>query len=74
MNIEKYFKEPEELKRERNRTLNISDSIHLFLKKVSHHYDTSITVIVSNILLDWKNKYEDDINNDIIDKIKNNRQ
>ena len=73
MSIDKYIRETEELKGERNRTLNISDSIHSFLKKISHHYNTSITVVVSNVLLEWKDKYEDEINDDIINKIKSRR-
>ncbi|SMG42635.1 hypothetical protein SAMN05661096_02911 [Marivirga sericea] len=58
--------------KERNRTLNVPESLHSFFKKASSNYDIGISTLIYNVLTDWKNEYENDIIDDMLIKFRKN--
>jgi hypothetical protein len=55
---------------DRNRTVNIKDPVHNFYKTVSNHYDVSISTLVTNVLIAWKEKYGEEIKEKILADLK----
>lgn len=58
---------------ERNRTVNIPDSVHLFYKKASSNLDVGMSTLISNVLLEWIEKYGDDVTKEILHRFHKNR-
>lgn len=69
-NLNHFLEEKTDYKSERNRTINIPESVHSFYKNVSNNFDVSLVTLVSNILLDWQNNYRDEIREEIMKRIK----
>ena len=69
-NLNHLLEEKTDYKSERNRTINIPESVHSFYKNVSNNFDVSLVTLVSNILLDWQNNYRDEIREEIMKRIK----
>jgi|GEM_PF-5695004 hypothetical protein len=47
------------------RTINLDEDLHLFLKRTANHYNMSLADLTHNILSNWKNQYQEDIQKDI---------
>lgn len=65
-----FLEERPELKNERNRTVNIPDSVHNFYKSTANNFGIKLTDLISNILIEWQNHYGDDIKNELIKNIR----
>ncbi|MEO9871162.1 hypothetical protein [Ekhidna sp.] len=69
MNVERFIKEIDGQIKGRNRTVNIKDSLHTYYKHVAMHYDVSMATLITNVLLDWKDEYEELIKEDMMKKL-----
>ena len=69
-NLNNFLEEKADHKNERNRTVNVPESIHSFYKNVSNNFDVSMVSLLSNVLLDWQNNYREEIKDEIIKRIK----
>lgn len=71
MELNEFFKEISKHSKDkkRNRTINVTDDLHAFYKKVSSHYNVSISTIISNVLENWREKHRDEIMKDILKKL-----
>ena len=68
--LNQFLEEKTEYKSERNRTVNIPESVHSFYKNVSNNFDISMVSLVYNVLTDWQDNYKDEIREEIIKRIK----
>ena len=67
--LEYFIKSTNSSQARRNRTVNIKSDVHEFYRKVSNHYDVGISALITNVLVAWKDQYEDQINRDIIRRL-----
>ena len=61
MKLEEFIREKPDFKSGKNRTININADLHLFFKRTANQYNISISDVVHNILISWKNKYQNQI-------------
>ena len=54
----------------KSKTLNIDKELHFYLKRISSHYDISLSNLVNNILANWKETYDQEISEELIKKFK----
>jgi len=68
--FESYFKERANEKQERNRTANIPESLHTFYKNTANNFEISISTLLANVLVKWKDIYGEEVKKEIISRIK----
>lgn len=69
MELEQFTKERTEPKQGRNRTVNIDEGMHLFMKRTANYYNIPMSDLMHNILNAWKEKYEQKIKEQMINNM-----
>lgn len=70
MSLEKFLIENPDKKKGRNRTINITENLHGYYKKVAAHYNVNMSTIITNVLDAWKEENDAVIKEEMIKRLK----
>lgn len=68
--IWKYKNEISQFAHDRNRTINVPESLHSYFKNASIILDTDLKTLITNILLQWKKEHGREIHEATLDRFK----
>ncbi|MEQ9229300.1 MAG: hypothetical protein RIF46_01360 [Cyclobacteriaceae bacterium] len=70
MNFKQFIVEPSDKKNgNRHRTVNLDVDLHQFYKRTASHYDIPMANLLHNVLVQWRNQYEEEIKQDMLKEL-----
>ena len=69
MRFKEFLSERAKPKSGKYRTINVDGELHHFFKRTANHYNVALSDLITNVLDDWKSKFEEDIKSDIRKKL-----
>ncbi len=69
MRFKEFLSERTKPKNGKYRTINVDGELHHFFKQTANHYNVALSDLISNVLDDWKSRFDGDIKSDIRKKL-----